>query len=133
MRKFIAVWSLALALVLTLALVLVLELASPARGAEPVLAIVQSACPTLGGALGVIEAAGGGKNKAFGDGHCIFSSVGVSVTIVAIRGEVVWAGDGLDDLMYLVEIEDGSGFRFFSWLIAAQWPDLKAQLAGDRI
>ena len=107
---------------------------SPARSAEPVYAFVQSACLTLDSALAVIEGKDADeKNEMFATGGCIFSPVGVSITIVAILGEVVWAGDGLDDLMYLVEIEDGSGFRFFSWLITADWPTLKAQLAGNKI
>ncbi len=106
----------------------------PALSAEPVRALVQSVCPTVDTALAVIE--GGDayeKNLAFTVGECFFSPVVVSVSVVAIRGAVIWAGDGLDDLMYLIEIEAGPGNFLYTWLIASEWPDLKAQLRGDAI
>ena len=117
-----------------LALAILLALTIPTRvtvAADPVSANLQAACLTLDAALAVIEGKDiDEKNEAF-NGGCFMSPAPVRVNIVAIRGEVVWAGDGLDDLMYLVEIEVGAGNTLYSWLIAAEWPTLKDQLRGN--
>ena len=117
-----------------IALLTVFFIVATARGATvPVIAVVQAACPTFDAALAVVEGKDADeKNQAFSAGGCRMSRIPITITIVAILGEVVWAGDGLDDLMYMVEIEAGVG-TVYSWLIAAEWPTLKAQLRGDKI
>ena len=126
-------------LALVVALVSTVLLVSPARGytefvaAEPVLVTGQAACHTLNAAIAVIEA-GEDKVKVFEEQGCVIArGYGVHVTVSAIVGTVVWAGDGLDDLMYIVEVVDGRGMTFYGWLIVTEWPSLPVRLRGDAI
>lgn len=91
---------------------------------------VYAMCPTLQGALAVIEAPsseiGAMVWNLYGCARA-GQNYGVRVAIHAIIEELVWAGDGLDDMMLLMEVYDRFGGRLYTWVVkdsfAVQFPD----------
>ena len=102
--------------------------------------MIGTACPTLDGAIAVVEAQTfEEQNVQFDEYGCVSSADprGVGVAIHAIVGEVVWGADGLDDMMFIIHAYDRRGSEFYSWLIKAEvvetYPNILRALRNDPI
>ena len=104
------------------------------------IAQVNTACPTLDGAIAVVEAQTEDARWTEWEVYGCASTAnprGMEVAIHAIVGEVVWGADGLDDMMFIIHAYDRRGSEFYSWLIKADvvelYPDILRALRNDPI
>lgn len=95
---------------------------------EPLLAYAM--CPTLKGTLAIVGAPNGQIGTILWDLYeCAVTgpNSGVEVILHKIEEELVWAGDGLDDLMLVLEAYDRNDRQLWVWFIKAkfarQFPD----------
>lgn len=85
-------------------------------------------CHTMEAAVALVEA-GPGRGRLTAEllrnGICFDMGDWFLVTPHQIVGEVVWAGDGQDDMMYIVETADQFGSLAFGWVLVGMYPALK--------
>lgn len=113
------------------AVVLSLMFAQPAKAQHDNLRneamLAYATCPTLEGALAIIEAPVPVSVLLWGVHECVMANDGVWVVAHKIAAERVWVGDGLGDLMLVMEVYDITGLQAWAWAVkeqfASQFPD----------